>query len=455
MTRWSLLLLLSSIGGPLLAAAPGVGNLATRTAGFDWPGFLGSDGRAESDEGPVSADWPAGGLPVVWHREVGEGYSAPSIDRGRLFLFDRVGEMARLTCLRAETGEELWQVEYATQYEDLYQFSNGPRTSPVVDGDRVYTFGVEGRLRCHRVADGSLVWDVDTSARFGVVQNFFGVGSTPIVHGDRLIVPVGGSPEGSKEIQSGEVEPDGSAIVAFDKRSGEVRYVTGDDLASYASPVVGAIDGKPVVYQFGRRGLFAFDPANGDPKFHFPWRSETLESVNAANPLVLGDRVLISECYGPGSALLRVGSEGPEVVWKDPPGRGKRLLSHWATPVHHEGTVYGCHGRNSGDAALRALDLATGEVLWSEAGLGRVTLLLVDAKLLVWGEFGQLQLVRASPEGYERLAEMDLSKGSEHYSGPRIDPPAWNGPVLARGLLYLRGKRELICLELIPAGTAN
>src|SRR5207302_13899 len=133
-------------------------------------------------------------------------------------------------CLKSETGEFLWKFEYATDYEDYYNYNNGPRCSPVVDGNRVYIFGAEGMLHCVRAADGELVWKVDTKAEFGVVQNFFGVGSTPVVEGDLLIVQVGGSPPGSGQFPSQNQKGNGSGIVAFDKLTGKVRYKVTEEL---------------------------------------------------------------------------------------------------------------------------------------------------------------------------------------------------------------------------------
>ena len=128
----------------------------------------------------------------------------------------------------------------------------------MVDGDRVYTLGVEGRLRAHSAADGELLWQVDTTAEFGVVQNFFGVGSTPRVEGDLLIAQIGGSPPGSPKIHSGEVKGNGSGLVAFDKGTGEVRYSVTDTLASYASPTLATIGGRRWGFAFTRGGLLGF-----------------------------------------------------------------------------------------------------------------------------------------------------------------------------------------------------
>jgi outer membrane protein assembly factor BamB len=467
MKRATLAVLALAATAPLLvsASAPSsfaleepAPDLSTRRDGSDWERFLGPAGNNRSTETGVSTAWPEAGPRLVWGLVVGEGYSGPTVSRGRLFHFDRYGDDARLSCRRSETGELLWQRSYPMEYEDYYDYSNGPRASPLVDGDRVYTFGVEGRLRCHRVVDGELWWDVDTTAAFGVVQNFFGVGSTPAVEGDLLIVPVGGSPPGTPRIHSGKVVGNGSGIVAFDKLTGEVRYRISDELASYASPVLATIGGRRWAFAFQRGGLLAFEPASGEIDFHYPWKSQTLESVNASSPVVVDDTVLISETYGPGSSLLRVAPGRYEVIWKDPPRRGQSLSTHWNTPIHHDGYLYASSGRNTGDAALRCVEHATGKVRWSESGLTRSTLLYADGHLMVLGEYGTLRLVRATPASYQLVAEADLhavrSKLPAADGPPREVPllsyPAWNAPVLSHGLLYLRGKDTLIALELIP-----
>ncbi len=188
-----------------LAAEPEAAARTSGRDGHDWPRFLGPTGDGKSAE-TILRDWPAEGLPVLWHETLGEGYSAPSVAGGRVFVFDRVGDEARIRALADETGEELWTATYPTAYEDYYRYSGGPRASPVIDDGRVYVYGVEGRLRSHAAADGKLLWEVDTTERFAVVQNFFGVGSNPVVEGDLLIVQVGGSPPGSPRIHSGEVK---------------------------------------------------------------------------------------------------------------------------------------------------------------------------------------------------------------------------------------------------------
>jgi len=454
----------------LLAAGAAAGDApGPSRPGDDWERFLGPRVDAHSRE-KIRTDWGEDGPPVVWHRKVGEGYGAPSISRGRLFVFDRVKDEARLTALRSDTGENLWQETYTTDYEDYYNYSVGPRSTPLVDGERVYVFGVEGRLRAHDVTDGHVLWEVDTAKRYGVVQNFFGVASTPVVEDDLLIVHVGGSPPGSPKIHSGEVKGNGTGLVAFDKRTGKERWRATDELASYASPLVVTVGGRRRGFAFTRGGLVGFEPANGAVDFFFPWRARKLESVNAATPVVVGDTVFVTEAYGPGGALVRVTDDGYEVVWKDPP-RGKSLPSHWSTPVYHDGVLYGSSGESSGEAELRAVEHLTGKVLWSVPGLGRSTLLYADGHFLVLTEYGRLLLVKANKERYELVAEHDygtqegkpgeMSASSVQSAAktavderpaerPTLRFPAWNAPVLSHGYLYLRGKDQLICLDLAP-----
>jgi len=440
-----------------LAPAPRaeVPDLWKRAEGSDWPAFLGPAGDGTSPETGFFTEQGLRGARVLWQRAVGEGYAMPSISRGRLFQFSRHGGRNRLECLRAETGEPLWQFEYPSGYEDLYGYDNGPRCCPVVDDDRVYIVGAEGMLHCLEVADGGVIWKVDTADTFGVVQNFFGVGSTPVVAGDLLIATIGGSPAESRDVPPGRldrVRGADSGVVAFDKRSGAVRYRFSDELASYASPTLATIAGRPWAFVFARGGLIGFDPATGRQDFHFPWRATILESVNAANPVVVGDEVLVSEAYGPGAALLRVGPGRCEVVWQDDPRQRRKILqTHWNTPIHHRGHVYASSGRHTQDAELRCVEWKTGRVAWSHPDLGRTSLLLVENHFFCLAEQGDLFVFRATPERFEPVGEIPLVAADEGMPEDRrklLRYPAWAAPILAHGLLYVRGADRLVCVEL-------
>ncbi len=428
-----------------------------RSEGVDWPRFLGPTADGVSSETGIWSPWPKEGLRVVWHQELGTGYGPPAISQGRLFQFDRQDDKARLRCFDGKTGTPLWKFEYESDYADLYDYDNGPRSGPVVDDDRVYAFGAEGLLHCLGVADGKLIWKVDTQKEFGVVQNFFGVGAAPLVEGDLLLVQVGGSPPdpGAPGFPTHDQKANGTGLVAFEKRTGKVRYKILDELASYSVPVVTTIDGRRWGFLLARGGLAGFEPASGKVDFHFPWRARELESVNAANPVVVGNQVFISETYGLGSALLKVKPGGYDLVWTDADkGRDKSMQAHWSTPIHHEGYLYGCSGRRSNDADLRCIELATGKLMWRQRGLGLASFLMVDGHFVVLGEYGELVLLKVNPKKLEVVSIMETvrEKPGDAKSRPLLQYPCWAAPVLSHGLLYVRGKERLVCLELIPRG---
>jgi outer membrane protein assembly factor BamB len=434
------------LGVFLAALGQDLSDLGTRKDGGDWPCFLGPAHDGTSPEKGIPAPWPAGGPRLVWQKELGDSYGAPSILKGRLFLFDRQGDQMRLRCLKSETGDELWRHEYATSYHDGFSAGNGPRCCPVADGDRVYTFDPAGILTCVKAADGSLVWKKDTARDFGVVPNFFGVGSTPVVEGDLLLAMIGGSPPNSPDVMTGETKGNGSGIVAFDKRTGDVKYRLSDELASYSSPVVASLKGRRWGFAFTRDALLAFDPAAGKVEFRHPWRARSITTVNISNPVVVGDLVLVSEAYGVGSCVIRVKPGGYEPVWEDGRKRDRLLMAYWNTPIAVDGYVYGSNGQDS-DADLRCIDLAKGKLSWSAPEIRQSSLLYVDGRFVALGVDGTLWLVRATPERCDVLARAVL-KGPD--GAPLLEAPARAAPVLSHGLLYVRGSSRLACLELIP-----
>jgi hypothetical protein len=425
----------------------------------DWPTFLGPRQDSTSAETGISTDWGPAGPPLLWHLAIGEGYSGPAVHQDRVLVFDRERDRVRLRALRAVDGGELWRTEHPTDYEDAFGYSGGPRATPLIDAPagRVYTYGVDGRLRCHALGDGRLLWERDLAADYGVVTNFFGAASTPLLHGDLLVVAVGGSPPGHHDIHAGAVRASGSGLVAFDRRTGQEQWRSADELASYSSPVLRTLHGRRRGVWLARDALLVFDPADGGVAFRWPFRARKVYSVNAANPVVVGDRIFVTESYELGGALLEVAPDlaSVEVVWRDPPRRNQAMATHWMTPVHHRGFLYGSSGESSGEAELRCVEWATGEVRWAQPGLTRSTVLLVDDHLVVLTEYGRLLLVKATPERYQPLADVTPQADIGGRRRALLGHPAWNAPVLSRGVLYLRGADHLVALQLIPTARAR
>lgn len=444
------------------AAEPAaVADLSTRP-GEDWGTFLGPRGDGTSAATGILRSWPAAGPRLVWHAEMGEGYCAPAVALGRCVVCDRVGAEIRTRCLEAETGRELWQRRYPTDYRDTFGYDGGPRAAAVIAGDAVVTFGPEGRLACLGLADGRVRWEIDTTAAYHVVRNFFGVGAAPVICAagdDRLvIVQVGGSRPGSAPPSPERldlVKGLDSGLVAFDLATGRERWRATDELASYSTPVLARIDGRDLLLAWMREKLVVVDPVTGRVRADFRWRADDLFSAIAASPVVAGSEVLLSETYGPGSVLLRLSPAGIEPVRRDPdrsrPARS--LRSHWATPVLADGHLYGSSGRHAGDAVLVCADWRSGEIRWSEPGLGRASTALVDGHLIVLGEFGELVLARATPEKYDEVSRVrlvDPAAAGQGRDASLLVAPCWAAPIVARGYLFVRGQGRVVCLDLLP-----
>ena len=453
--------------------------------GDDWPVFLGPHGTGVSDETELLADWPAEGPPVIWEKEVGAGYSAPSVRGDRLVLHHRIADREIVECLDARTGESQWRQSYESRFQDPYGYNNGPRCTPLLTDDRCYTLGAEGKLYCTRLESGEIVWSRDLYKDFDLTNDetgqpnwFFGMGCTPVLEDGLLFVLVGGQPN--------------SGVVAFDATTGETVWEavgqrtwdgvetdwpgrktyewTGDEqVASYSSPTLATIHGRRHLLCLMRQGLVSLDPKTGAENFKYWFSSRDFESVNAARPVVIGDKIFLSAAYKVGSALLRVGEDGKsyDVLWRDP----RNLLTHWSTAIHADGHVYGFSGRHENEGELRCLDLTTGDVVWSTPGFdgdltnlardprtgdivdrttgksipwpfyGRGSKTQIGDRFIVLGERGTLALVKVDPEKWQELARASYKQ---------ISYPAWTAPVLSRQRLYLRDEDSLLCLDLAP-----
>jgi len=398
----------------------------------DWAPFLGPSHNGVSTETKLSRKLPP---PLVWEFSKGTGYASPAIQGDRLVFAHRVGNQEAIECLHPETGERWWRFQYGTSYQDRYGYNNGPRSSPVMDGDRVYTLGAEGVLHCLQLDTGKMTWKREVNKEYKVPQDFFGTSGTPLVEGNLLVLIVGA--------------PGGPTVLGLDKRTGKEVWRAGKDWGpGYASVTPAAIHGKRRLMVFAggdseppAGGLLSVDPANGKVDFAFPWRSKSYESVNASCPVVFENKVFVSASYKTGGALVEVQPDfSHKVVWTSP-----EFGMHFMTPVYKEGFLYGFDGRNEPDASLACMDVKTGKIVWRHVpewmeefsvggqaqkrmlGTYRGSLLAVDGRFLCLGEFGHLLWMDLTPRGYKELARCWLFGATQ----------TWALPVISRGLLYL------------------
>lgn len=431
--------------------------LAAGAVTHDWRTFLGPTHNAISTERPLLKEFGPKGPPLVWEVSRGEGYATPAVVGQRVVLFHRVGGEEVVECLHAETGRRFWRMSYPTDYQDRYGFNGGPRCQPVSDGELVYTLGAEGKLHCLQLTTGRVLWKRDLRQEFKLKTNFFGVGATPLLEGEVLIVNVGA--EG------------GPCVAGFDRRTGKMRWGAGKEWGpSYASPVPATVHGKRRVFVFAggesrpaTGGLLCVDPANGQVDFSFPWRARVRESVNASSPVVVKNQVYISECYGPGGTLLDLlPGGGFKQAWSN-----NVLNTHFVTAIHKDGYLYGIDGHGPRNAPLVCIELATGKEMWREepewetiAHLPEgdrkyvlppalASLLLVDGRCLLLGQYGHLAWLDLNPKGYRELDRTHLFLAQE----------TWSMPALSRGLLYVNQndggldatRERLLCYDLRAA----
>ena len=445
------------------------------TNGSDWPIFLGPHGTGVSDETGLLDEWPAAGPAVLWEQRIGKGYSSPSIRGDKLVFHHRQRSKDVIECVRPDDGSPIWKHEYDTDFSDPYGYSNGPRCSPLLTKNRCYTFGAQGRLVCLDLKSGEVVWQRDTAKEWTVPDHFFGAGCTPILEEGLLIVLVGGQPN--------------SGVVALDPATGQTKWesvgkVTWDGvktdgpgnaalkwsdqemLVSYSSPIAATIHGQRHLFCLVRQGLVSLDPKTGRVRFKYWFRSRINDSVNAARPVVVGDLVLLSAAYETGAALLKIHADGEgfDEVWRNKRG----MSTHWSTPIHRDGVVYGFSGRHENEATLQCLDLQTGDLVWQTNGYegkvddlvqdqftgqikdsktgavipwpyyGRGSKTYADGKYFVLGERGTLALTKLSREGWKEISRTSFEK---------LKYPMWASPVLSHGRLYLRSEDWLMCLD--------
>jgi outer membrane protein assembly factor BamB len=377
-------------------------------------GIIGvADGRADNER---LVPWKAPGPKELWSREVGEGFAGLAVVQDRGVLFHRVGNELVAELLDANSGQSLWKTSFPTRYRGAISPDSGPRCVPVIHRQRVYLLGPGGELACVDVATGKKVWEHNILNEFDAPEGYFGTGSSPLVVGDKLLLNVGAR---------------GAGIVAFDLADGKVLWQATDEAASYSSPVETTQQGVHQVVFVTRLNVVSIDPERGEVLFRFPF-GQRGPTVNAANPLVLGDHLFVTAKYGVGAVWAKIGSRSATPVWES----DSVMSSQYSTCVEHDGVLYGIDGRQDvGVARLRAFDPRTGKIYWTEENFGTGNLILAGGRILVMKTDGRLVLMNPSRERYEPLAEAVL-----------LPTTVQALPAHSNGRLYVRDEHTLKCV---------
>ena len=376
---------------------------------LDWPQWRGPKRNGVSAEKDFIAQWPKEGPHRLWAAKVGVGYSSVSVAGGRLYTMGNVSDVDHVMCLDAATGKLIWAYKYPCTAADPNGYP-GPRCTPTVDGNLVFTVSRNGHLLCLSTANGALVWNKSLLNDFGGNIPQWGFAGSPLVEGDLLILETGSS---------------GRSVVALEKKTGRVVWANGNYAAGYASPIAFDLARDRAVAVFSAAGLTGRAVSNGRVLWHHTWR--TSYDVNAATPVIFEDKIFISSGYGSGCALLQMSAKGIQQVWSN-----KNMRNHFNSCVLWQGHLYGFD-----ESQLRCLDVITGAVKWSTPAYGKGSLMLADAKLLLYGERGRLGLADASPEGFHEHAAAQVLGGSS----------TWAPPVLSNGRIFCRSLGDLVCLD--------
>jgi outer membrane protein assembly factor BamB len=283
----------------------------------------------------------------------------------------------------AASGQVAWKHTYPCKLDPKY-YDGGPSATPTFDDGKIYTLSKQGQVFCLQAADGKVLWSAELAGALGAKIPTWGFSSSALIYGNAVLLNVG------------------TRGTALDKNSGKVIWSTGNQAAGYSSFVPFEADGVKALMVLTAQTLAAVDPATGKELWAHPWK--TSYDVNAADPIVSGNRVFISSGYNHGAALLEITGAGPKVIWQN-----KNMRNQHNNCVLIDGALYGFDGDS--DSELKCLDFLTGAVKWSEKGLGKRSLTATDKKLIVLSEKGELVIVEANPAAFKPLARSQVLGG--------------------------------------------
>ncbi len=397
------------------AAVCAAGCLTHPTAAHaDWLSYRGPTSTGASVEKGVPAKFPMDGPRIAWKTNVGIGTSSVTVSGDRAYTMGNSKNRDHVFCFDVKTGAEIWKHEYPLDL-DKRMFEGGTAATPTIDGDRVYSVSHQGDLFCLHAATGKKVWYKHYQQDFGGRRPQWGFAGSPAVEGNLLILDVGGK---------------NASTVALDKMTGAVVWKSGDDSAGYASPVIANLGGKRTAVMFKGAALVGLDVKDGRELWRLPWK--TNYEVNAATPLIVGERIFISSGYGTGCALIEISGGKAVEKW-----RNKNLKAHINSPVFSKGFVYGIDDQASNRAPLVCLDFATGQVKWSQRGIGGA-LVAADGKLIILSESGELIIADESSTGFRALTRAQV-----------LPKRCWVQPTFANGRVFCRNNEgQLVCVDL-------
>ena len=407
----------------------------------DWPQWGGPQRDSVWREADLVEELPNGELPRLWSAPISAGYAGPAVAEGRVYVTDRVApeDLERVHCFDAETGADLWMHSYSAPYSISYPL--GPRTTPAVDGDRVYTLGAVGHLFCLSTSTGEVLWSKDCVELYGSDLPTWGLAASPLVDGEQLICMVGGA--------------DGALVVSFEKTSGaELWRSLNDPAVGYCPPTILEFGGRRQLIVWHQSHVSSLDPNSGKVLWQVPF--DVRHALGIAAPRKVGSRLFVTSFYD-GPLMIDVGADGvsPKVLWRTDPGnteiRNNSLHAIMSTPIVTEQYIYGVGAYGE----LRCLETSTGDQVWESyeaTGKGRWW----NAFLIPHGRQDGNRVFLHNEQGDLILASLTGNGYREHSRSRLIEPmqpikrrmTVWSHPAFAMQSVFARNDRELIRVSL-------
>ena len=387
---------------------------------------MGPNGDNISTE-PIASKWPASGPQKIWEQKVGVGYSSPIALDGKVYLLYQVGAQDTLTAFDANTGNKVWSQAYECGVpadrsgpQDTNPDSGMPLVlaTPAIDGDKIYTYGGGGDLVCRNLADGSAIWHINVLKELNERILQWAQSSSPLVTDKVVYVSAGKG---------------GPAAVMVDKTNGRILWKSQAENGGYAAPILADVGGVQQLVIFGNQALIGMNPQTGQTLWSFPWTNRA--QVNAATPIYHDGHLFISSDYQTGCMMLSLTPNGATKDWQ------KRDIQQKFQPGVLDHDYYYV---NSG-GTLKCMHWPDGKIVW-EASDPKLRLneggsIVRDGdKLITMSERGKLSLVKATPQGYAVISQMQLFDFGQ----------VWSSPLIYRDRLYTMGKDTLICLDIGP-----
>jgi outer membrane protein assembly factor BamB len=405
----------------------------------DWPQWRGPTRDGVWRETGLIDHFDSAQLPLRWRAPIGSGYSGPTVAGSRVFVTDRVLEPKQIERVHAfdwKTGKPLWTFEYECPYSIGYPA--GPRAAVSIDEGRAFALGATGRLHALNAASGAVLWEKDLEKEYGIRMPIWGIAASPLVHGDLLIVQIGGK--------------DKACLVAFDKKTGQERWRALDDDASYSAPIIIEQNGEPVLACLTGQHVAGLVPDTGRVLWQYPF-PPTRMVIGIATPVVDENRLFVTSFYD-GSLMLRLLPDRFEVekLWSQRGSDEKHteaLHSIISTPLAFDGYLYGVDSYGE----LRCLDEKTGRRIWeSQEATPRSrwsTIHMVRNGGNVWmfNERGELIIAQLTPEGYHEQSRAKLLAPTQEQLRQR-GGVCWSHPAFANRHVFARNDRELVCADL-------